>query len=604
MATLNRTFSVKNGIDVANTIIVDSSRNLSNIVTANIGTLNVNSVGATANIATANIINLSVNTISTTESSFANSFISTRTALSAPSTTGFHGERLRIYDFNQAGHPNYAIGAEANHIWVGTDENNGGTGFKWYGNTTAVAVMRSNGTLQLSNTVEAKVIKANGTGTAIDASQGNILTNQVTGTAFNFLAGANTIVLNGSGATANYTFNLPANTGLVGQVLATDGTGDSYWTGEPFVQANAAANLVAIYANNSLIMANANVNFNNTASINVSATANGTNKAANVEFSLNTASIISVGRQTANLTLDSNVTVSQDMTVTGNLFVLGTSTTVETESLVVEDSLIKLANNNSSDALDLGFFGVYNSSNAAGLFRDASDAKFKLFTDYDGVPSTNVVSGIIPAATLVANIEAPLINVTTANAQSLFVVNNANVIGTLNVTGSIVTSNTLSISGAVNLTSTLNVAGTTSLTNTNITGALTITAPQIGLTVANANVTYSLQVGTLNVTTNTVTTSSSGQVVLDKFPTSQLSSAKYFIQVKSGTDLMTTEMIFVHDETNVWITEYGTIQTGPSLGTFSADISSGDVRLLFNATNNVNTIRAARYGMLYMDTIP
>lgn len=40
MATLNRTFSVKNGIDVANTIIIDSSRNLSNIATANATTVN------------------------------------------------------------------------------------------------------------------------------------------------------------------------------------------------------------------------------------------------------------------------------------------------------------------------------------------------------------------------------------------------------------------------------------------------------------------------------------------------------------------------------------------------------------------------------------
>lgn len=36
MATLNRTFSVKNGIDVANTIIVDSNRNLSNIANVSI----------------------------------------------------------------------------------------------------------------------------------------------------------------------------------------------------------------------------------------------------------------------------------------------------------------------------------------------------------------------------------------------------------------------------------------------------------------------------------------------------------------------------------------------------------------------------------------
>ena len=37
--TTNKTFSVKNGLDVANTIIVDSSRNVSNIASLNANTL-------------------------------------------------------------------------------------------------------------------------------------------------------------------------------------------------------------------------------------------------------------------------------------------------------------------------------------------------------------------------------------------------------------------------------------------------------------------------------------------------------------------------------------------------------------------------------------
>ena len=131
-----------------------------------------------------------------------------------------------------------------------------------------------------------------------------------------------------------------------------------------------------------------------------------------------------------------------------------------------------------------------------------------------------------------------------------------------------------------------------------MTGGLTITTSGIGLSVANANVTYSLQVGTLNVTTNTVTTSASGQVVLDKFPATQLASAKYFVQANSSTDYHTTEIVLVQDATNVWLTEYASIQTGPSLGSFTADISGGDVRLLFNATNSVNTIRSVRYGII------
>jgi hypothetical protein len=130
-----------------------------------------------------------------------------------------------------------------------------------------------------------------------------------------------------------------------------------------------------------------------------------------------------------------------------------------------------------------------------------------------------------------------------------------------------------------------------------MTGVLTISNSGIGLLVGNAAVTYELSVGSLNVTTNTVTTSATGQVVLDTFATTKHASAKYFVQVKSGSDYHTTEIVLVQDATNVWLTEYGSIQTGASLGSFSADINGGNARLLFNAENATNTIRAVRYGV-------
>ena len=42
MPTTNRTFSVKNGLDVANTIVLDADRNLSNVNVANVQTINSN----------------------------------------------------------------------------------------------------------------------------------------------------------------------------------------------------------------------------------------------------------------------------------------------------------------------------------------------------------------------------------------------------------------------------------------------------------------------------------------------------------------------------------------------------------------------------------
>ena len=101
-----------------------------------------------------------------------------------------------------------------------------------------------------------------------------------------------------------------------------------------------AANSVAVYANNSLIVPNANINFNNSGSINVTASKSG--KLANLQFSLNTSSITSVGSLHQTLTLNSNVTVAQDITVTGNLKVEGNMTSLNVSVLEVEDNDIIL----------------------------------------------------------------------------------------------------------------------------------------------------------------------------------------------------------------------------------------------------------------------
>ena len=100
-----------------------------------------------------------------------------------------------------------------------------------------------------------------------------------------------------------------------------------------------------------------------------------------------------------------------DVTIAGNLTVNGTVTTIDTTNLVVEDPLIKLAkNNNSSDSVDIGFYGLYDTSGSqdlyAGLFRDQTDDKFRLFTSLQSEPTTtvNTAGTGYAVATLVANI--------------------------------------------------------------------------------------------------------------------------------------------------------------------------------------------------------
>jgi hypothetical protein len=84
-----------------------------------------------------------------------------------------------------------------------------------------------------------------------------------------------------------------------------------------------------------------------------------------------------------------NQTITGNLSITGNLIVLGNSVVTNVTSLVVNDPLIQLAANNEiSDALDIGFYGHFSDDGGtslrhAGLFRDTStsDKRFILFTN-------------------------------------------------------------------------------------------------------------------------------------------------------------------------------------------------------------------------------
>lgn len=92
-----------------------------------------------------------------------------------------------------------------------------------------------------------------------------------------------------------------------------------------------------------------------------------------------------------------NATLSiTDLTLAGNLVINGSLTTVNTTNLTVTDPLIKLANGNSTtDSLDIGLYGVYGATGAkyTGLFRDATDGVYKLFTGSQIEPTTTVDTG-------------------------------------------------------------------------------------------------------------------------------------------------------------------------------------------------------------------
>ena len=92
------------------------------------------------------------------------------------------------------------------------------------------------------------------------------------------------------------------------------------------------------------------------------------------------------------LHVSNNVKIGGDLEVSGNLTVNGTLTYLNVVDLEVDDPLIQLAVNNAANILDIGLFGKYVSSGTKykGLFNDASDNKFKLFTGLTEKPLTTI----------------------------------------------------------------------------------------------------------------------------------------------------------------------------------------------------------------------
>ena len=87
------------------------------------------------------------------------------------------------------------------------------------------------------------------------------------------------------------------------------------------------------------------------------------------------------------------LSVGGDVNVSGNLFVQGTTTFLNTTNTIINDAIVELANNNTSDTLDMGFIMTRPSSNVGVGFR-GDEAEFMIGhtlsdpSDADLVPDT------------------------------------------------------------------------------------------------------------------------------------------------------------------------------------------------------------------------
>ncbi|CAB4167296.1 hypothetical protein UFOVP1666_55 [uncultured Caudovirales phage] len=134
----------------------------------------------------------------------------------------------------------------------------------------------------------------------------------------------------------------------------------------------------------------------------------------------------------------------------------------------------------------------------------------------------------------------------------------------------------VSINGVIQSTTTYSILDTT----------LTFsTAPSVSDVIELRTITGSGAVDSI-----ALTTTAANQIV-NTFYSTAWSTAKYMCQVKYSTHIHATEILLMHNGVNVYITEYGTMYSGASLGTFTADLSGGLIRLKFSPVNVNTTIK-------------
>ena len=108
-----------------------------------------------------------------------------------------------------------------------------------------------------------------------------------------------------------------------------------------------------------------------------------------------------------NLAVSGNTTVTGNLTVDGGLEVNGTLTYIDSTTVTIGDNMLKLANTNSADTVDTGFYSLYNDggNKYTGLVRDATDSSYYLFDGLSTEPGATINFASATVATLNAVID-------------------------------------------------------------------------------------------------------------------------------------------------------------------------------------------------------
>lgn len=347
------------------------------------------------------------------------------------------------------------------------------------------------------------------------------------------------------------------------------------------------------------------------------------------------ATTVSIGAGTG------TTTVNNSLTVTGNLTVNGTTTTVNSTTLTTDDIILTLGGDSAPGADDdkdrgiefrwhngsaakVGFFGFDDSTGKFTFIPDATNSS-EVFSGSKGTLDVGIVE--------TTQLFVDSIEVDTSGATSNQVLqydgskfapatlSGTNSFSTISVSGQSDVeadsgSDTLTFVSGTGITVTTDAgADSITVTNSGVTG-VTGTSNQISTTASTGSITLSLPQDIATTSTPTfgalfigdasdpvktslddmdsVTTTTTSATSIKTVSATDYRSVKYVIQAVESTNYMVTELLAIHDGSNVSYTEYGTVVVGTAPASFDVDINSGNIRVTATPASSSSTVFRVR----------
>ena len=223
----------------------------------------------------------------------------------------------------------------------------------------------------------------------------------------------------------------------------------------------------------------------------------------------------------------------------------------------------------------------------------SNTSTFQYWLDRTNEIAYALTNSVVTTNSNTATGNAAITGTFTANALSI---TNGITVKSLIVNTSITTNtlvvNTTTTTGNLTVNSVVTISSSTSNINITVPNTTVVSNGQYFL---NANVSGST-VPVSSVSTGSVTTSGLSDTTIDSFSTSTYSSAEYLINIKdnNANNFQTTKLLVCHDNGVTYATEYGTLVSNTSLGTFYSSISGTTLSILYSPTSSNTTLKFSR----------